>query len=363
MDTQQAPSTFRAATRQQIVPLAGQTAVAFGQKLTFPLPQTGYLAKIWLPFTATLTTNATAAGTQAVYPPMPWSAINRVRLYTNEGATLVDVSGYELYLYNMWVNRLSNPAIDLVTGIGALNANNKANLYVSPSGALAASTQYIHSGVLQIPIFTDDTLMLGLLLTQNVTTRLNLDVVFGNVGDVSVLSAGGFASQSLAVNPECEFYSVPLDSMTQPNLRFVRTLISEVQPVTLANGDFVYKPQISNIYARIIGMMENGATLAQMAVSNINRISLRYAQTITPYAQGYVGHIARHKFYSGWTMPDGMWAYDFTTGSGSMGIWEPRDFLDSAGQTDLSILVNIGNAALSGAQCRIIKEQLAVLNG
>src|SRR5439155_15019325 len=93
---------FESDTRQQIITLSPMTPPnpgTAGQIVTQQLPTSGYLSSIWMLLAGTTTTTAAQSAVVAAYPQPPWNFIRKVRVYTNMGVELVNLSGYGLYLY------------------------------------------------------------------------------------------------------------------------------------------------------------------------------------------------------------------------------------------------------------------------
>jgi hypothetical protein len=347
--------SFRRATRQQEFLQPPLTVTQFGQTVNFALPQSGFLSRIFLNFTGTITTGAgTPAGSWGTYPPLPYALIRKIRIYTTEGVEIINISGWGLFLHNMRRKRLQMNAQDLFSTF--LNTNGRAALLSTNTGTPAASTAYTFTGSLEIPIYTDDIMMLGLLLLQSNDVRCNMEITFayqadtGNVSGVTLTPAFNFT-------PMTEYFSLPqMNNAAGPNLQYVHSLYEEFFPFN-NNGDVIYRPTPGNIFLSLSGIIENNG--AQVATANINTLKVQYAQAVAPYYEQYVNALFKWKLDYGFVPPDGYFDYDFALGSGVPGFLDPRDWLDTSQQTDLQFTPNVSGLTLVNAQLRVVREQLA----
>lgn len=352
---QQLPS-FRDATRENMFSQpAPQTATAFSQKLTFLMPQTGYLADIALSWTGTITGTGTASGSWPTYPANPWAVMKQVRLYTSDNIEIVNVSGWGLYLANARKRRIMSWGTDVVS---YLSTNNRAALLAAPSGSLSGTSNTI-TGFLTIPVMTDDMLMLGMLLTQTNELRVNLDIVLGSQTDI--VGSGAYATTgpfiSMTFTPNTRVFQDPGAGARQPNLSYINYLLEEDSPFTLATGDWVYRPATGLIFKALYGVLENASV--QIAPANITQVQYKYAQSVVPQQEPITIHTARWKESFGFTPPDGYFDFSFDQGSGLVGMLDTRDLLNSANVTDLQFIFSVTGLTLSGTtQVRAIKEQL-----
>lgn len=346
--------SFRDATRKQYAPLPAQVATAFGQRLTFQLPVTGYLSRILLEWHGTMTTGAgTAAGNWTTYPMVPYNYIKRVRLYTSENTNICDLSGQQLYLANLMSRRNCTPDSDAAYILH--NANNRLLVTDAPAGAGDDAVSEAVAGYLEVPIETDDMLQFGLLISQNLEVRLYLDVEFADAADVHGIT-GVTVTPAITFAPSVEFFSIPPDGVGQPNLQWVQTLLGTKIPIA-ANGDQEIQLSIGNLYLGVYGFIENNGALID-PTSGLTEVRLQYAQNVVPLRETYRQHVMRVKTTHGITLPDGAFAYDWASGLGFPGMLDFRDVVNSAEQTDLKLIVTTAGLTLSNAYVHVIRRQL-----
>lgn len=346
---------FRRMTRQQTFNQPALVGSQFGQLLSMQLPQTGYLGGITVNMQATITTGAgTPAGSWANYPPLPYNLVKKFRIYTSEGVELFNISGWGMMLYQSRQRWQHVPSVDQ---IAYLNTNNRAALYTTQTGTPSASTQYSFNCYWNIPIMTDDSMMLGLMLLQSPDIRLNLEITLANQADTGNIS-GVTLTPSFNFKVGIESYTVPDDTGSQPNRRFVKLVQEDLFPYT-TNGDQIYRPLTGNLYTSIMGLVENNG--AQVPSSNIGVVALRFAQSVYVYNEDILTNIARFREHWGYTPPDGLFAFDMQQGAGIPRIYDPRDWLNTSQQTDTAVIVNLSGLTPVNAQIRYIKEQLALI--
>src|ERR1035437_6076001 len=143
------------------------TQTAFGgPTMKSDIPRSGWLWGIDLNFAGTVGYTASAAtGGFGAYPVNPYSLIKNIRLYTNTGTEIFNMSGYGLYLYNLIYRsgRLSN-----TTPYGYAGTTNVPGMMTQlPASASATTHSYATAGSLELPVATDDALGLGALFLQS----------------------------------------------------------------------------------------------------------------------------------------------------------------------------------------------------
>ncbi len=196
--------------------------------------------------------------------------------------------------------------------------------------------------------------MLGLLNAQTIDTSIYL-----NVSTANVITTGATvpSAVNLTVTPVFEFFSVPNPQIAQqPDQSFAHTYIEEFFPIS-SNGNIQYNVPIGPIYMSLVGMIENNG--APVSPANIQSVQMTYAQTITPYNELYVEHIARYKDYYGQVLPDGMICFDQTLGGGLPQVDNNRDLINTSQQSNLYIQMQLsGVGSWTNGGLRIWKEAL-----
>src|SRR5574341_1784863 len=348
--------TFRDATREQKTPIAPQSITAFGDRVTFQLPVTGFLSGIMLQFSGTLTTGAgTPAGSWNQYPMKPGGIFKEIKLYTSENVNLLRLHGQELMYLNLLNFRCGSPNDDFYD---VNNSNNRAGVFLFPSGTPDAATAYNVAGWLYIPVATDDLMMLGLQLAQNLEIRTYLDVTLESAAAIHGVT-GVTVTPSVTIRPSVRFFAVPPAGNQFPDLRFTQIIDNEKYPVTIATGDSQYRPVPGNVYLGLYGIPENSSTLVLVnGVTYMSQLQYKYAQNVIPYSETYLQHLAWNKYYHGITLPDGCFAYDWTKGFGIPGIVDTRDWINTAQQTDVEHVITWAGVSTTNLAVNYIRRQL-----
>ncbi len=88
----QAPglSSFRSATMRQIVNGPAFTFTSLAQTQQFRVPSVGYLARVRLIVSGTITIPTTPTGNWISYPWLPYGLFSNITLQTSENATLIN---------------------------------------------------------------------------------------------------------------------------------------------------------------------------------------------------------------------------------------------------------------------------------
>lgn len=330
-------SSFRMATMKQNTTGGANFITNLGQTIQFRVPSVGYLAKVRLLVTGTITVPATPTGSWLSYPFFPYGMFSNVSLYTSENANLINCTGLGLYAKEIRSTIATNPLSD---SIQVYNSGNRSALDTFPSGALVAGTQNV-SFMLNVTPMTDNMSMLGLLNCQTIDTNVYLSMTLANLLTTSGATALG--AINLTVTPVYEFFSVPNPQLAQqPDQSLAHTYIEEFYPVS-SNGNIQYNVPIGPIYTAITGMVENNG--APVSSANIASVAMTYAQTITPYNEPYSVHIGRYKDIYGQVLPDGMVNFDMGLGGGLPQILNNRDLIDTSQQTNLFIQLNLQNVS------------------
>lgn len=367
---QQPDPPFRSVTRQKVQDIPAQVISAFGTNpLAYTLPNTGYLSRIYIPMRGTIATatGTTPAGNFNGYPYLPYSGIRRIELKNNNNSNICSVSGWGLGLLNMIQRRNSQMQAEAIANY---SATNQASTYQAPIGApgqpntvVASATAYSVSANYELGITTDDAAMFGLQPLQNNALQTSLLITPANQADVqgNIGGATGILplTPALTIRPSAEYFTVPPWSGSQPDLRFTHAVWEDVQPILTVGAETVYRPLAGPVYLRVIGIVENNGL--PVPYGSITNVKFRHSTSETPYNETYDQHLARCKRAYGFTLPDGMFVYDFTLGYGVPGIVEPRDFVDTSQLTDVQIGVTLSSTlTLAGtSQIRFIREFLA----
>jgi hypothetical protein len=350
--------SFNNATRQSIIQLP-PIPYAANTTQSIQLPQVGFLSEILIPCQFVIQSNGTLAATNLTAPQItPYQVVKRLTLRTNEGAEIYATSGEGNYFVTRYLRSSFDPRNPLTT---VANTNVVNSVFQLPP-SYAISTTYNINFTLYIPVALQQSLLAGLILLQSPTTRLTLEIQWGDIlVDPFNISAGAFTLTSGTTLPSMMIYNLPASQDDYPDVSWVHVIQEEIQPVA-NTGDFLYRPPLGNMYLRVIQEFINNN--ARMTPANFSRLSLNYAQTQTAYNINPAQQAWMQRFrLGGLDLPDGVWAWDFLYGTGILEMGNMRDVIDTARLTDMNIISTIaGSVTLTNAFVRNIKEMLAPIS-
>lgn len=363
--TAQAPS-FNTATRQSILQYYDFGPVTSpGVPAQFQLPQVGLLANLYFQVQANVTVPSTGTPVTNVASPIPdpFRFIQRVRVFTNEGNEIFNVTGAGLYLIQRTLRSTydpRNPAVSLAS------SNTAAAIYSMPASPANNGTYQINFGF-KIPLSWGAQLQAGLIMLQNPQTRVTLELTLGNPA-TDLISGVTSVVNSLSVPVQGEIYAVPANRQSYPDLSMVMTTQEQLSPINNV-GQFQYFPLLGNTYIDWIMQFENNmggsnADYARMVPASFSQLQLIYSQTQQVYSYSPSIMLMRiREMLGGIDLPDGVFWWGLGDGFGLPEVGSPRDAIDTSQLTDLRLITTLQNVTLSSAQVRVIARQLCKTAG
>lgn len=296
---------FDNATRRKIVPLTSQSKPSGGGTISWQLPRTGLLARIYLPIRGTVSgslTNPNALGMASI--------VRRVRLTANSGIDIYNTSGAGFHYLLREMCELEN---DIVPQSNARDA--------------VTATTYNLDMVLPIQLNQRDPL--GLVMLQSEQTVLTLSIDFE--ADATVATG---ATVTGTVQPFLELFTVPVNSDDWPPLNLVHQVLEDAQQIPAA-GEFTYNWPRGNTYLQTI----HGAGIGASGSDNFTRVQVKvnqseYLMDVTPT------YLDMERAYSTLAVREpGTIPIDLI-GSAGLGTYDKlRDTINSALVTDLSTVI------------------------
>lgn len=313
---------FQDATRRKIIALSQQSK-GTTNPLQWDIPRTGLLAAIYLDIQATLSGTITGPNAYGVS-----SIIRKVRLITNAGIDLVNISGpgYTYLFQNL---------LDDYTQVTVQNQGNSA-----------VAVGSFNIGMI-LPVALNARDPIGLFMLQNEQTLVQLQVEFeadANVGTGATVVA--------TVQPFIEVFTVPIDPKDWPALNVVQQVLEDTVSGP-ASGDFDYVWPRGNTYIQVA----HGYGAKQSAADNWTRAKLIVNQSEVIMDYTVNGQTLEWNRLHGRARGLGVVVFDMigTSGLGTMG--SSRDLLYSGMVTDL-----LTRITSSGADTlRTIRRQLVAL--
>lgn len=303
------PGGFERNTRNKIVRLASMSYPTGGGITSIELPKTGFLARLYLNFTITV------GGT--VNTPNPLgicSAIKRVRVSTNTGIDLFNVSGAGNF-YLLQNNQ----------ELGAINGRQPQN-----QGSTAVSATSFNLDMV-VPIMLNLHDPVGMLLLQNEQLQVILTIEWETPttigGTTATVTAG-------ACNPALEFFTVPVAKEDWPPLGVVHQIIED-QIAIGATGDYTYNFPRGNVYLQaLFGYGINAAP-----ADNWSRLILRINQSdiLYDFVPATMNQLVGYK--NNLTRGLGQIPVDLLGSDGLGAYGSARDFINSRLLTDFQAVL------------------------
>jgi hypothetical protein len=339
--------SFETATRQNIRKVA-QLGYQSGQRVSKDLPRTGLLANLFirvegnLVVTGAPTLNANQYG-------RPFGLIDRLSVKTNNSTSIVDVTGHGLALRNMIDE--NNYFDVLASSLPASDTSNPVYQFATAAGTNPFAF------TLKVPIANNDRDLIGLLLLQNGETLVTVNIDWANESNLFTLNGGTVQVQNAYAHITMEYFDVPVKEADYPNLAIVHTLLEDATPVT-GVGTTEYQVPRGNIYQRLFHriLLNN----APVNATDIDRIRLKYNQSLNPYAIDAKDQLAMQRNRYKRDLLKGSYVWDFSF-QGQAGFGSHRDLVNSGGITDFISAIDVATGATLGTNNNTIytlKEQL-----
>lgn len=340
---------FLEATRQNIR-LAGSQAYAAAGVAQQPIPRVGYLARIHLHITGTMTVTP-GTGTAVLSEKGPWALLRRVRYSIGSGTEIFNTSGWGAHLVDYMAK------LNWIPEDGRMSASYANEVYQAGVSSGANNWDFM----LTIPIVPNERDLIGLILLQAEGTVTNLilewQVAGGATSDFPVVLTGNatatFAGQA---NIYLETFTVPAELENQPPLDRIHQVIERVDPI-FSVGDNSIKLLEENTYLRIIHSVEINGVLSNTA---LQQMTLRYNVTDVPYQiNRQMKEYLQRRAYTR-DFPKGMFFWDFFD-QGYPNYGGDRDLVMASGLAELESIITIAAGTSLGSNnnvVRTIQQQL-----
>lgn len=302
---------FERNTRQKMTPLAALTRPTGGGVSQMEIPKAGLLARIFLQISGSVAGTLSAPNALGMA-----SIIKRVRLLTNSGIDLFNVSGAGYgYLLQPWLElneHLASPANQYNTVVTATTFN--LNMV--------------------IPAMINQHDPIGMILLQDEQLQVILSVEWE--ADATVATG---ATVTGTATPVIEFFTTPPDRADRPRLDVVHQIIED-QIVVSAAGEQIYNAPRGNTYLQLlfgVGINASAADSWSRAVMRINQSDNLY--DVTPALMtALVG------FRTGLTRGLGQIPFDLLGSDGLGNYGSSRDFINSGLLTDFQVVITTTGA-------------------
>lgn len=355
---------FESDTRQQIItlsPMVPPNPGTAGQIVTQQLPTSGYLSALWFILKGTTTTTSAQSTSVLAYPQPPWNFLRKIRVYTNMGVELVNISGYGLYLYQSCLRT----GLDIDTIVNSLtyaatddgDNNTVKSRYLNHPSSLAASSSETWKAGYYLPITWGTGGKAGYQLLQDDAVKYFLELTFGDLTDLYASTSGTPALSSVSVTPMVETFSTPRNPINRPDLSYSKTILEEFQPFD-SNTATTFKMVTGNMVTQLIHEFSNGSTAKPLDPDQFSLMRLDYAQTQVPYNLNPDVQLLRQAFLYARNLPQGVYVWELAEALGLKELPTMRDVIDTLMLTNLQTEFTLTNTTASSSRLRTIKEWL-----
>jgi hypothetical protein len=334
---------FLEQTRQN-VRRAGTLAYAAASPAQLALSKVGYLSKIYIHVTGTMTCTP-GTGTVALSEKGPWALLRRVRYQIGSGTELFNVSGYGAYLVHLMAKLNWKPEN------GEISAPYATNIYSAGVNSGANTWNFM----LEIPITPNDRDLIGIILLQAESTATNLILEWQTAGgatsDFPVVLTGNAAAAFVGeARVYLETFTVPAEVENQPRLDKIHQVLERVDPITSV-GQMSLKLLEENTYLRIIHSVEVNGALSTDAVESMQ---FRYNASDVPYDVGQaIKLFLQRKSYTK-DFPKGMFFWDFFD-QGYPNYGGDRDLVMASGLAQLESLITVAAGTVLGSNNNLVR--------
>lgn len=347
---------FNLATRQCIQEMPAQ-AVTAGGSVSFQLPKSRLGAKLQLLINGTITlTHAsdTDITDQLVFGSL-FNLIKNIRVESNIGFSLFNISGVGAYIYNLL--RYNSEIVDVYTAATATaTASRKRNkLGITASSGGTANTFQL---VVDLPFTINDRDPVGLMLLQSDTTLFTVTVDF-NAANAIIGAAADYtvAISSTTLTPVLTTFTIPDDSRMTPDISTIKLVQEFTQPIAAA-GQQTVKLSCGNTYrktALYITDSSGGDADADLATAPFE---IWFNTADSPYRIPVRLLAAINQEQYGACMPAGLFVFDWSAFSGLPNYGGIRDLIDTEKLTEFWIKFT----ASAAGNVRVVNELLAKLS-
>jgi hypothetical protein len=358
---------FESDTRESLVDLATMTPPnpgTAGQISVQQLPTAGYLSDLYFILTGTTTTTSAQSATVLAYPQPPWNFLRKIRVYTNMGVELVNISGYGLYLYN----RVLRGAMDIDTHAtadfltyavtnGGANATVRSRYLAHPTSLGVSSSETWRAGY-WLPITWGTAGKAGYQLLQDDAVKYYFEVTWGDLTNLYASTSGTPTLSNVTVQPIIRTFATPRNPINRPDLSYSKFLLEENQALTAASGTNTFKLVTGNMVTKLIHVLENGETFAPVDPAAVTNFRMDYANTQVPYSLNADLQLLLQEFRYCKPLPQGCYVWDLAMALGLPELPTMRDVIDTIMLTNLESEITVSGLTLAGSNLRTIKELL-----
>lgn len=345
---------FFAQMTRQHMQMMPAIAGAENSVVSFNLNKVRLTSRIFLIIEGTVKVTHASATTYNPNAFAPFTFIRNVSVEINNGFRPFNVSGRELYWYNL-TRAFANQIVPVIDTAGNLPVRTRNYLGKSASSSGADNPMRM---VLELPLTLNERDPIGLILTQNEETVVTVTVTFGSGSDLLAAGQTGYtvAVNNITVTPMVESFSIPPVKEAFPDLSIIKLVQSTRESVSGA-GQFTLKLPVGLTYRKLLVFIEdaNGGVADTSISGNFELIfnNAEYPYQISPKALSALNQVMYNQ-----VLPNGLWVFDFTY-QGLANYGGARDYIDTERLTEFWFKFN----APAAGNVTAVYELLSRLRG
>ena len=336
---------FANATRKYEQSLPSQTLIE-NQTLSFQLPKTRFLSKIYLIVKGSFKVAHASDATYTKTTFDKYNLIKRVRMSINNGFNPYDISGSMLRLYNQ-MNKFATPSAD------------NFSLDVLGNTVSSAGTTNNVSMVLELPITINERDPIGLLLLQNEQSIVTLNIDCGAISDLMTETDHVITEKAITITPVIETFSIPSIPDAIPDYSIVK-LVNEQTENIVNTSEMTVKVPVGLTYRKLGLYLSSDAVKTPIAHSKLSYFKFQFNQADTPIYVPADQVAYKNKVDYAGQVPVGAYLFDFSN-QGIANLGGGRDYIDTERLTECWVSIGFNNLSGSSNYVTMFSEKLAKL--
>lgn len=347
LSTNQRMQYFAALTRQNMHMLPTQETHMEHDTIQIILPKTRVLAKTYLQFEVDCSVkHASKTKFAPVHEYDLFNIVERIAMDVNVGFMPVSLTGKELAMFNT----VTTHPHKLIGGGDRMVSHNE--LVASTTGA---NNKYTF--VLEVKNTLNDNMLNGLIMLQNQSTTVTMNIDIGMISKILGGQDGYTATlNGVKVTPMLVTYTIPKDERAYPDVSILKVVHSKNEYFPTAGTKTVYL-DCGMIYRKIVLYFEDENGVPMTPDKFTGKFELRFNTADTPYS--ITPEMLKYLNIDqlGQKLPDGMYVFDFSSQSPLIGFGGNRDYIDTGKITEFTLTFN------SNVACKttIISERISRL--
>jgi hypothetical protein len=329
-----------------------------GETKRFSLQKVRLTSKLRLLVTATLT--ATHASATSYTPALlaPYTLLRALRVTTNMSYTPWLSSGVGAYM-KMFPRLFADQILPVypTTAAPGTDAEKRAWAYQGKAAASGGGAANQIAFVVDVPFTVNDRDPIGLILTQNQETQVDVEFDLGTAADlVGAAQTPTFTLSAISVTPFVEAFSVPVDPNAIPDLTVIKQVAE--QNYTTTAGRYEYLLPTGATYRNIMFYVTDATGNPVDDTSFTGNFEFVFNGSDIPYRipAPILSRMATEQL--GCPLPKGMFMLDFSS-QGLINYGGTRDLVDTERLTDLRLVTSHG----SPLNVKVVYETLSRMGG